>query len=215
MTTRRSQPRRRPGRPAQPVARATLLEIARGSFARHGYAGTSMRALATEAGLTKASLFHHFPTKEALYLEALASILGELRGLVTAARSAQGAFLDRLDELGTLAVQYVGTNPDAARLLTRELLGAGPFMERGGADVVQTILTVIEGFLRAGMADGTLPEQDPRQLALSIASLHLYPFAAPEVSSRFLEVDVFSEDHVAARTRAIIEQVRRLCGAPV
>lgn len=191
-----------------------MIEIARRSFASHGYAGTSMQALATEAGLTKASLFHHFPNKEALYMEALASILGELRGLVTAARSSDGPFLERLDALGALAVRYVGTHPEAARLLTRELLGSGPFMSRGGADVVHTILNVIEAFLRSGMEQGVISPQDPKQLALSIASLHLYPFAAPAASSRFLERDVFSGAHVEARTEAIIGQVRRLCGAP-
>ena len=202
------------GSPAQPIGRDTLLDIARRSFARHGYAATSMRALAQEAGLTKASLFHHFPSKESLYMEALASILGELQRLVTAARSSEGYFLERLDRLGAMAVRYVGTHRDAARLLTRELLGSGPFMDGGGVQVVQTILGVIASFLQSGMDEGVIPEQDPQHLALSIAGLHLYLFAAPEVSSRFLGVDVFTEEHVEARVGAVLRQIRLLCGAP-
>ncbi len=213
--SRPPSPRRGPGRPAKPIERGTLIAIARRWFARQGYAGTSLRALADEAGLTKASLFHHFASKEALYMEALTSIVGELQGLVDAARErTDAAFLERLDRLGTLAVRYLGTNPDAARLLTRELMGGGPFMDRGGERGVQAILRATAEFLGEGMREGDIPTQDAEQLALSIAGLHFYLFASPEISGRFLGRDVFDEEHVKARTAAVLEQVRRLCGAP-
>jgi AcrR family transcriptional regulator len=40
-------------------------------FLERGYAGTSMAALARATGLHKSSLYHHFPSKEALFLAAL------------------------------------------------------------------------------------------------------------------------------------------------
>lgn len=45
-------------------------------FLDRGYAGTSMAALARATGLHKSSLYHHFPSKEALFLAALTAEAG-------------------------------------------------------------------------------------------------------------------------------------------
>jgi len=47
-----------------------LLGRARRAFAERGYAATSLEDLAKSLGLTKAAVYHHFPSKRAL-LEAL------------------------------------------------------------------------------------------------------------------------------------------------
>ena len=60
-------PPRSVGRPKNPVSRQFLLEKAREAFAQEGFAGASMGDIAQRAGLRKSSLFHHFPSKEALY----------------------------------------------------------------------------------------------------------------------------------------------------
>jgi AcrR family transcriptional regulator len=49
-------------------ARAEILEAARRLFVSQGYHGTSMRAIAREAGdRAVAGLYNHFPTKEAIF----------------------------------------------------------------------------------------------------------------------------------------------------
>jgi AcrR family transcriptional regulator len=61
--------------PSTPVAAsARRREVALAAlpvFLEHGYAGTSMATLARATGLHKSSLYHHFPSKEALFLAAL------------------------------------------------------------------------------------------------------------------------------------------------
>jgi AcrR family transcriptional regulator len=47
-----------------------ILDRAAALFAQHGFAQTSLKALADAVGLSKAGLLHHFPSKEALYLAA-------------------------------------------------------------------------------------------------------------------------------------------------
>lgn len=44
-------------------------------FSDHGYAGTSMRKVAADLGLTKSALYHYFPTKEALFLECTKQVM--------------------------------------------------------------------------------------------------------------------------------------------
>jgi AcrR family transcriptional regulator len=47
--------------------RAAILERATHLFLERGYAGTSMSAIAEACALRKASLYHHFPSKETLF----------------------------------------------------------------------------------------------------------------------------------------------------
>jgi AcrR family transcriptional regulator len=64
-----------------------ILAAAVDLFARHGYAGTSIRELADRLGMTKAALYYHFPSKEALLDELTAPLLGAAHEFVERARS--------------------------------------------------------------------------------------------------------------------------------
>lgn len=54
--------------PAQPDRRGEILAKATAAFVSQGYSGTSMADLARAVGIQKASLYHHFPSKEALFV---------------------------------------------------------------------------------------------------------------------------------------------------
>jgi len=53
------------------ATRGQLIAIARRLFAERGYEDTSIEAVLREAGVSRGSLYHHFPGKEALF-EAVA-----------------------------------------------------------------------------------------------------------------------------------------------
>jgi len=59
--------------------RELLLERATELFAREGYEGLSMSQLAREAQISKALLYHYFPSKRRLFEAALAEGAEELR----------------------------------------------------------------------------------------------------------------------------------------
>jgi AcrR family transcriptional regulator len=72
-----SGPTRRPGRPPKVEAgdtKAALLAAALKLFARNGYAGTSIRAIAREVGLSESGLYAHFDSKRAIFDAALARL---------------------------------------------------------------------------------------------------------------------------------------------
>jgi AcrR family transcriptional regulator len=46
---------------------SALVDAARELFARHGYDGTSLDAVATRAGVTKGAVYHHFEGKRQLF----------------------------------------------------------------------------------------------------------------------------------------------------
>jgi AcrR family transcriptional regulator len=62
---------RRGRRPGSPDTRAAILAVAREAFAGKGFAGTSVRGIAAEAGVDAALVHHYFGTKDDLFLAAL------------------------------------------------------------------------------------------------------------------------------------------------
>ncbi len=60
-----------PGRPKDLVKRQAILDAAKNLFVRNGYAGTSMDAVASEAGVSKLTVYSHFTDKETLFSAAV------------------------------------------------------------------------------------------------------------------------------------------------
>jgi AcrR family transcriptional regulator len=58
-------------RPGPSTTRAALLEVARRRFAEGGYDGTSLRAIAADAGVDPAVAVHFFGSKDALFRAAV------------------------------------------------------------------------------------------------------------------------------------------------
>jgi AcrR family transcriptional regulator len=62
--------------------RRRLLDLGAELFARHSYAELSMSAIAREAGISKALLYHYFPSKQAYFVATLQQQAEELAQLV-------------------------------------------------------------------------------------------------------------------------------------
>ncbi|HEY0505506.1 MAG TPA: TetR/AcrR family transcriptional regulator [Lysobacter sp.] len=62
-----------PGRPKDMGKRAAILEAAKRMFTQHGFDGASMDQIATEAGVSKLTVYSHFGDKDALFLAAVES----------------------------------------------------------------------------------------------------------------------------------------------
>jgi AcrR family transcriptional regulator len=62
--------------------RRLLLDLGAQLFTRHAYDEISMAQIAREAGISKALLYHYFPSKQDYFVATLASGAEELRALV-------------------------------------------------------------------------------------------------------------------------------------
>ena len=109
------------GQPNRNVARgeatrAQLIAIATRMFADRGYEDTSIEAVLREAGVSRGSLYHHFPSKEALF-EAVAEDLETSVGAQTvAAADGIDAPVDAL-RAGFLAWIRLAGDPVVRRIL--------------------------------------------------------------------------------------------------
>lgn len=85
-----------------PKSRQRIVDTARRLFLENGYLGVSMQQIADAAGLRKASLYHHFRSKEALFAEVMAQEMDRLLLDFSAIDLTHGAFADQLGEIARI-----------------------------------------------------------------------------------------------------------------
>ena len=129
--------------------RAQLLELGTRLFAEHSYEDLSMAQIAREAGISKALLYHYFPSKEDFFRAALGEAAAEL-----AQRTVPDESLPPLDQVRAATrafVEWIAERGQAyARLL--ESVGAVPELR----DTVRGI----RDFTSARIVEGLVPEAE-------------------------------------------------------
>ena len=95
-------------------SRERILEAAYDLFFRQGYQATSVDQIIAQAGLTKPTVYAHFPTKEVLCVEYLKErrrrVIQEQRSAIRAAETPEERFLATIKFVrdGMLAYDYRG-----------------------------------------------------------------------------------------------------------
>jgi len=98
----------RPGRwRSGAQSRQRILDAARALFREHGYGGTTVRAVAAEAGVDPAMVFYFFGTKQGLFAAAI-----EMSANLPPA--IESIFTGDLDSLGERLVRTLVENLDAS-----------------------------------------------------------------------------------------------------
>ncbi|MCQ8280008.1 TetR family transcriptional regulator C-terminal domain-containing protein [Acetobacteraceae bacterium KSS8] len=115
------------GGPGAPRRHSTtqILRAAESVFARNGFGGSSMAAIAEAAELPKANLHYYFGNKEALYCAVLEDILSTWLAdadlWITPERSAR----EGLEGYIRAKMQWTRSRADASRIFAGEMLAGG------------------------------------------------------------------------------------------
>jgi AcrR family transcriptional regulator len=117
-TERAGQGRRR--RLTREERRARILEAAAAAFVTHGYEGASMAGIAGDAGITKPVIYHHFPSKQALYVAVLERYRSELTAFMGGRAVASPSSETRMRNGLAAFLEFVETHPHAWAILFRD-----------------------------------------------------------------------------------------------
>jgi len=177
-------------------------------FGERGYEGASMADLAERVGLRKASLFHHFPSKEQLYAAVLERPVRDLAQVVDRALASEASFEGRLDALNDALVDTLGGQPFAARLLAREAMEWTSASAGTVVTAIDGVLRSMEKFFHEGQERGVVTGGDVRQIIVSVLGVHFMPFTMAGVVHRLVGSDPFSTPLIAARKAAVRAHVR-------
>jgi AcrR family transcriptional regulator len=145
--------------------RAAILRVAGALFRQRGYAAVSLAEVAAGVGVTKATVLHHFGSKEALYAAVMRDALDRIGAAIRQTAADPGPVPDKLRRLAQTAIVFVDADADLDAMLhdADEHLGAPS--RRSVDDAHRTILAAIEEVMRRGIAEGDLAERHPRLLA--------------------------------------------------
>ena len=110
----------RPGRPkdSRDTAERCLI-AAENRFASVGFAGTSLRDVASDIGVTSATIIHHFGSKEQLYARVLDRLAASLDGYV---EQAGEATVEAVVTMFSRFLDWSFDHQHYAQLLLRELM---------------------------------------------------------------------------------------------
>jgi AcrR family transcriptional regulator len=146
--------------------REALLDAALEVFSRRGYHAASIDEIARGAGVSKALIYEHFPSKRELHDSLLQAHVGELFGRLEAS-AAQGGEPDaRLRRGLETFFSFVQERPEAWRMLFRDAT------EPEVADQFQRVQAQATGLIAALMeSDPDMPPGDDPQTHLRVEML--------------------------------------------
>lgn len=134
-----------------------ILQAALELFAENGYEGVSVHSIAERAGVSKANVFHHFASKEALYLAVLRSASSEWGDEMEAQIGAPGDFATRLRAMIGNMLRRLCETQTHSRLMLREILENGALRaQQLNDDVFARNFELEVAIFRRAKADGDL-----------------------------------------------------------
>jgi AcrR family transcriptional regulator len=104
--------------------RSQLIGVTIEVLAERGYAGTSLARIAEAAGMSKAAVLYHFPSKDDVVRAAYATVIEALTTHVGAAVGAH-AGAAALEAYVRSLIAYTGDHPTHTRVIT-EAIGESP-----------------------------------------------------------------------------------------
>ncbi len=203
---------RRSARTRQPApsTRDVILDAAARRFAERGFAGVSVREIATDAGLkNQASLYHHFRDKRALYEAVISRGLEPVLALVvdstlTATAGEPGAFVEHM-------VEHLAAHPHLPRLIQRAALEDRKHLPTAVARLLRPLYS--EGVrVLADSSDSGWEASDLLHLGAGLYFLIFGYFANAPLIEAVTGRDPLSAAAVARQRRFLRLAVNRLLG---
>jgi TetR/AcrR family transcriptional regulator len=190
---------------------ALILLGAEKVFARAGFAGATMAAIAEASGLPKANLHYYFGSKEVLYRAVLARILNDwlvpTHGITPEAepRAALEAYI-------RAKMRLSAERPDGSKVFANELLHGAPVVKEllmtELRQLVRGKAAVVQGWIDAGR----MAPVDPLHLFFTIwAATQTYADFDVQVAA-VLDKQALDASDYARATEHVVGLVLRGCG---
>ena len=173
---------------APPDSRARLLEAARELFARHGYEGTSVRAITGRAKANLGAVTYHFGSKAALYHAVIEQFIVPVAERLAAISASPEPALGRIEAVLHELLRQTAAHPEMPALMVREMASDRPVPAPMASNVRRNAES-IGRIIADGQREGTIRPGSPQLLALVVAAQPIFLALASRVIQQAVAAD--------------------------
>lgn len=172
-----------------------ILDAAEILFAEKGFDAVSMSAIARLAKTSKPNIYHHFNSKNDLYLAVMHGAAHRSAALLDALAQAPGTFRQRLETFSAGHLDNILQHKRSTQLILREALSGG---SQRGRDIAKHVVGESFARLVAMVRQGQREDEfrsdiDPALAAFMIVATNLFFFQASPVLQHVAEAG-FTDD---------------------
>ncbi len=173
MTSAREEGQAKTDRPLtriQQKNRQTILDAALDVFSQHGFRGATLDQIAEVAGLSKPNLLYYFPSKEAIHVTLLSTLMDTWLAPLHALDAAGDPISEVLGYVRR-KLELSRDYPRESRLFANEILQGAPRIEAALEGDLKTLVDEKAEVLRRWSKEGRIADLPPHHLIFSIWAL--------------------------------------------
>lgn len=166
-----------------------ILEAAEILFAEKGFDAVSMSAISKLAHTSKPNIYHHFKSKNELYLAVMKAAVWRSSVLLDALEEAPGTFKQRLSGFSAGQLNNILAHKRSTQLILREALSGGTQRGREIAKhVVGEIFSRLVTMVKKGQQQNEFRDDiDPALAAFMIVAANMFFFQAAPIMQHIPE----------------------------
>ncbi len=148
----------------RPDTYQNILHVARRLFIKQGYTATSIRQIALEAGIGKATIYHHFPDKEAIALALLNQDVAGRKEALAVIRAEEDP-RRRIEKAVKASLASIIETADIFQIVRREVPGGQAKFQTEFGRFMDEYVALLTESIQIGIDQGSFRRIDPRQAA--------------------------------------------------
>jgi AcrR family transcriptional regulator len=150
-------------------SRLRIVRAAYPLFVERGYDAVSMREIADDVPIHKATLYHHFQNKDDLFLAVVRMVMTRRHEQVEGFIQEGGSAADQLTKVALLA--FRDSQSEFGRLMTDARLRISEDQQQQFVERCSDPWTLYEGIFVSAIENGEIPEVDPTLAATMLVGL--------------------------------------------
>ena len=154
-----------------PDYRAIICTAGQALFAERGFAGTTIREIAKQAGVNSGLLYHYYANKETLYLSLLETAVSEIVVQVEIIAASPDTPEEKIHQIVQAFLAYYQAHPQSFLLMQRAVNEHSPAAQALAQRWLSRCFTAIDAITTEGVQHGLFRPLPPPLLSFAIEGL--------------------------------------------
>lgn len=172
-----------------------ILDAAQEIFARHGFEGLSIRDLASQCGLAKATIYHHFRDKQEIFMSVLERDVGHVHTQILQAAANEHNALDKLRVVIHTYCRLISERRSVVLTTLREITGMEERLRRFAQVNKEVFLGPLAQIIQQGVDEERFRPVDTEMSALCLLGM-LHAFVTFQLVVQDREIGSDVAEHV-------------------